>query len=140
MLSEISAATVAEIAALAREAREAQDLLLDKSKLSAETAEGQPLDEASDTFSALNASLDNEPLTRLKRRVEAIPAAEFQELQAIALVGRGEFTAKQWDEAMDRAVTMDFASDRDQLTEDPMLHDYLMKGLYELDLNPEWEA
>ena len=50
------------------------------------------------------------------------------------LIGRGDYAAGQWEEAVAAAQAVPDGSDIDYVAEKAPLRDYLMKGLYELKL------
>lgn len=136
MLNAISVETVREIAHVAEEARQAQDLLLNKTNNlghQKDDADGE-VSRQLDYLDTLDASLDNEPLRRLRGRVEALEPAARRELWAVMLIGRGEFAGNEWDAAVTQAESQSGPGDIARLIDRTRLHDYLMKGLYELRL------
>jgi len=92
------------------------------------------MEQALETFDSLDASLDNRPLVELKQRIAALSDDARHELMALMWVGAGEFAAAQWDDALTRALSESSAGDGDFLAENSQLHDFLMKGLFELGL------
>ncbi|WP_162913180.1 DUF3775 domain-containing protein [Rhodospirillaceae bacterium SYSU D60014] len=130
MLKEISVDQINEIADLSNEARDAQGRLLDKTQIVDQFDDAQLVQEEIGTFETLDASLNNEPLTRLKQTVDALAPAARRELIAVMLIGRGDFAAGEWDKALSQAENTSNDSDTARLTEKVLLHDYLKKGLY----------
>ena len=56
------------------------------------------------------------------------------ELRAVMWIGRGDFSAGEWNKALTQADGSSSQTVIDTLAEKAGLHDYLMKGLYNLDL------
>lgn len=135
MLKELTPDKIDEIAALANETRAAQDDLLERARLgSAGTgAEGEPgdrIDEELDTPASLAAAGDIGPLPALRRGIDALTPAQRCELLAVMYIGRGEFAADGWHDALERAAQVPEASLTQYVTDETQLHDYLKK--YEL--------
>jgi hypothetical protein len=134
MLDAISSAEIHDIAELAKAARAAQDRLLNKMRVVDKFEDGKELTgQASETLDALDATLDNEKLRNLRQRIEDLSEDARLELAAVMLVGRGDFAAQQWDEAVTEARQRPDASDPDSLSLKPDLAEYLGKGLFQLD-------
>lgn len=133
MLKEISADQINDIADLSSEAREAQNRLLDKTRIVDQFDDAKRVQEEIGTFETLDASLNNEPLTRLKEAVDGLTPAARCELIAVMLIGRGEFAAAEWDKALSQAEASS-GNETARLADKVPLHDYLKKGLYELKL------
>lgn len=134
MLKAISSAEIREIVELAKAARAAQDRLLDKMRIVDRFEDGKELTaQAAETLEVLDATLDNEPLRELRRRIEGLPEDARLELAAVMLVGRGDFTAQQWEAALVEARSRGDTNDPDSLALDPNLADYLGKGLFQLE-------
>lgn len=136
MLNAISADTVREIARLADAARQAQDRLFDKmNNLGHRKGDGiGAMPPETDYLDTLDASLDNPALTRLRERVAELTPAARDELRAVMLIGRGEFARNEWDAAIAQAQSLPNGGAVERITDRVRLHDYLMKGLYELRL------
>ena len=73
-------------------------------------------------------------LDALQRMLSGLSTEERTELRAVMLVGRGDYAGKEWDDALAEAGRPPDASDYRDIVEKIDLHDYLMKGLYELKL------
>lgn len=73
-------------------------------------------------------------LDQLRRMLDGLSPEQRVELRAVMLVGRGDFAGNQWDRALDEAGRPPDASHYEDIAERIDLHDYLMKGLYELNL------
>jgi hypothetical protein len=135
-LQSIKAEEVRAIAELSKTAREAQDVLLNKMKIVDKFDDERELSGAvAGTLDTLDASLNNPPLRALKERIAALSPDGRQELMALLWIGRGDYTAAQWEAALDEAQRRANAGDVDDIAERVPLHDYLVKGLYLLDLS-----
>ena len=130
MLKEIMVDQINDIADLSNEARNAQSRLLDKTQIMDQFDDAERVQEEIGTFETLDASLNNESLTRLKQKVDALTPAARRELLAVMLIGRGDFAAGEWDKALSHTENTSNDSDTARLTEKVLLHDYLKKGLY----------
>lgn len=76
----------------------------------------------------------------LKEFIEGLNDDEQFELIAIAWIGRGTFTADDWDEAVDTARDEHARNAVRYLLGMPLLADYLEEGLSELGLSCEDET
>jgi glycosyltransferase involved in cell wall biosynthesis len=61
-------------------------------------------------------------------------AAARHELIAVMWIGRDDYVADEWDEAVTRARAASDSGDVDYISEKGPLHDYLTKGLFQLKL------
>ena len=135
MLEHISVETVNEIAALARDASDAQDRLINKMKIMDRNDDGDlTMEQIGDNLATLDATADSEALLRLRERVRELSNEERLELMAAMYVGRGDFAAREWDEAMAQARADSDTGDVERIVEKASLHDDLKKALYELGL------
>jgi hypothetical protein len=82
----------------------------------------------------LGASTMAEPLQRLQARLEGMSAEARREVQAIAMIGAGEFAAREWDAALTAAESRQTEAEPRAMAEDPDLAPHLAKGLYLLKL------
>ena len=73
-------------------------------------------------------------IEELKHLLAGLTPEERIELRAVMLVGRGDYAANQWDEALMNAGSAPDANSSADIAEKIDLHDFLMKGLYALDL------
>ncbi|MBL8631520.1 MAG: DUF3775 domain-containing protein [Rhodospirillaceae bacterium] len=73
----------------------------------------------------------------LKEFLDSLNEDEQVELIALAWVGRGTFTADDWDEAVDTARDEHGRHPTKYLLNLPLLADYLEEGLNEFDLSCE---
>jgi hypothetical protein len=134
MLDAISSTEIHDIAELAKAARAAQDRLLNKMRIVDKFEDGKELTgQTAETLDALDATLDNEKLRDLRQRIESLSEDARLELAAVMMMGRGDFAARQWDEAVAEARQRPDASDPDSLARKPDLAEYLGKGLFQLD-------
>ena len=138
MLEFLSAEQVDLISQLAKAAR------LQRDKLLGNIAEGD-LAEAKSARGEHNptASLGLDPLSSEAPQIAALRDAvgtlsrEGQaELYALVRIGRGDFAARQWADAIDEAMRLDDDTLTASLLEDSDLHDHLVKGLYVSNLAP----
>jgi len=86
--------------------------------------------QTSATLDALDATLDNQPLLDLRARLTGLDEDALLELGAVALIGRGDYSAQQWDAALDEARARPDANDPDSLALKPNLAEYLSKGMF----------
>jgi hypothetical protein len=73
----------------------------------------------------------------LKDFIKTLNEDEQIELVALAWIGRGTFTADDWDEAVDTARDEHTKRTAEYLLSLPLLADYLEEGLNEFDLSCE---
>lgn len=76
----------------------------------------------------------SEAFDELRGFLDELTPDERIELRAVMLVGRGDFAGNQWDAALSDAGRAPDASHFEDIAEKIELHDFLMKGLYALDL------
>jgi hypothetical protein len=133
MLQAISSAEIREIAELAKAARAAHYRLLDKMRIVDRFDDGKELDaESAGTLDALDATIGNEELEQLRARLRSLSEEARVELGAVMLLGRGDFAAGQWEDALEEARQRPDASDPESLSLKPDLADYLGKGLFQI--------
>ncbi len=87
-----------------------------------------------DDLAPLAASTMAEPLQRLQAVLEGMSAEARREVQAIAMIGAGEFAAREWDAALTAAESRQTEAEPRAMAEDPDLAPHLAKGLYLLKL------
>jgi hypothetical protein len=73
----------------------------------------------------------------LKEFIRSLNEDERIELVALAWIGRGTFTAEDWEEAVDTARDEHNKRTAEYLLSMPLLADYLEEGLNEFDLSCE---
>ena len=73
-------------------------------------------------------------LDELRSLLDGLTPEERIELRAVMLVGRGDYAGNQWDEALLNAGAAPDATAYDDIAEKIELHDFLMKGLFALDM------
>ena len=76
-----------------------------------------------------------EPLKRLEAAIAELSPQGRRELHAIFLIGRGEFAAREWGEALDAAESRANEAEPRMLAERSGLGPQLSKGLYQLKLS-----
>jgi len=87
-----------------------------------------------DSLEVVEAADDSGKYQRLRSMIADLTDDARIELRAIMWVGRGDFAAGNWDQALAQADGSANQAVIDTLAEKADLHDYLMKGLYKLDL------
>lgn len=133
MLQNLTTSQANRIADLAKLARRARD----KSTSSfSERQLGEPKAVRGEHNPAAAIGLEPLPSTHparasLRDAIAALRPEARWELQALVGVGRGEFGAKSWDEAVTAASTSDNAA-VEALVDNPDLHDLVVRGLYDL--------
>lgn len=138
MLQAITVETIDRIIDLARTALDAQGELLNKLNTVEIEEPAAPYGDRTpsplDSMELLEAAGDEGPLADLKQAVADLSRAEREELRAVMLVGRGDYAAGDWDEAMAQAQASEDVGAVEDITEKIRLPSYLSKGLYELKL------
>ncbi len=87
-----------------------------------------------DDLAPLGASTMAAPLLRLQSSLEAMSVEARREVQAIALIGAGEFAAREWDAALLAVESRQTEDQPRAMAEDADLGPHLAKGLYLLKL------
>ncbi|NKC51346.1 DUF3775 domain-containing protein [Ochrobactrum cytisi] len=85
----------------------------------------------------LDASLANPTRKELFAAIRSLNIDERQELLALMWVGRGDFSAEEWDEAFATAADRDNGREAKYLIGTPLLGDYLEEGLVALGFDVE---
>jgi uncharacterized protein DUF3775 len=85
----------------------------------------------------LQDTADNPTLQELRDAIDDLNVDERDELLALVWIGRGDFTAAEWNDAVGRARAMDNRRDADYLIGTPLLADYVEEGLAAFDLSLE---
>lgn len=143
-LTYISAAEVRAIINLSDLAAEAADRLADRMVKADVTREAQAgqlvhrsprLDAELADLEPLRGSTMAEPLERLEAAIARLRPEARRELHAIFLIGRGEFGAREWDEALTAAEARATEGEARMLAERSSLGPQLSKGLYQLKLS-----
>ena len=137
MLKQISVDTVKQAADLADKAvAERQSFLagmrnIDLGEQRNERGSRNPTD-----LDSLNILPDgiNGAFGQLKQMLEGLSPDQRCELRAVMMIGRGDFAGKEWERALDEACRAPDWSHYQDIAERVDLHDYLMKGLYEMNL------
>ncbi|HEV2303345.1 MAG TPA: DUF3775 domain-containing protein [Stellaceae bacterium] len=80
---------------------------------------------------------DNPTASELRDAIDGLNVDEREELLALAWLGRGDYDAKGWHEALRQARDIANASETDYLLGTPLLADYLEEGLAALGLSLE---
>lgn len=133
MLETLTADEVRRIAGLAQTARRARDQSLSPLP---ERELGEPEPARGEHNPAGAAGLEplppEHPARRaLRQALAELPEEALPELRALIWLGKGDYGAKDWAEAV-AAASVAPESALDAIAEEPDLHDLVMKGLYEL--------
>jgi hypothetical protein len=80
---------------------------------------------------------DNPTPQELRAAIDGLNFDEREELLALMWLGRGDFDAKSWPEALQQARQTASATETDYLLGTPLLADYLAEGVYALGLSLE---
>lgn len=136
MLKNISVSEVRHIAGLANAVRSSRDDLIDKIRDEAvadfKPARGEHNPTAVLGLDPLEA---HHPATRaLREAIEALPAVARWELRAMIWVAQGDYAANDFESAVADASAMPDDITIGAIMEQPDLHEYLMKALYEMKL------
>ena len=125
MLDRLGAEYVRSIIALSRQADAAGNRLSNR-VYRADLGDGvEPGDEI-----ARNERQD----AALEQAIARITPEARRELRAVVMIGRGDFAAAQWEQAVAQAQALSDASEIRALAEEGALAAYLSKGLYQLGL------
>jgi hypothetical protein len=96
---------------------------------------GNPLDH--DASAILEAYADDPTFDELKQVIDDLNVDEQCQLVALAWVGRGDYSAEEWDDALKAAREAHTAHTATYLIGIPLLPDFLEEGLAAFDLNCE---
>lgn len=138
MLHELEALETCRIADLAADAKKIRDRLLQKVPRNA-FAEPKPArgehDPAHDF--PLDDVLARKPeFVALRQAITELPREIRQAVWAVMEIGRGSFSADEWDQAMAQVSPLGDIEVVAALADEPDLHDCLRKGLYALGMVP----
>jgi hypothetical protein len=138
MLNQLSVDQIRQIADLSNECRSIRDQILNKTYQTdtdeEPRAKGERNPSAFDSLEVVEAADDSGTYERLREMIASLPDDARSELRAVMWVGRGDFAAGDWDQALTQAQGMANETAIDTLTEKADLHGYLMKGLFKLGL------
>ena len=82
---------------------------------------------------------DNPTVEELRGAIEGLNSDEQEELLALIWIGRGDFTADEWRDAVRQAREARTGTEADYLIGTPLLADYLEEGVAALGLSLEDE-
>lgn len=100
--------------------------------------EGDDSNASDDNFvSVFGSDKDDSVRKEIKQFIDAMDEDEQCELVALCWVGRGDFSAEEWDEAVEEARSRRQGSTADYLIGTPLVSDYLEEGLSKFDLSCE---
>ncbi len=117
----------------------ARELMADVHELSDEPGQHSGDDLAKDELPEEDSAVDvgSTEYEDLKEFIDGLNDDEKFELIALAWIGRGTFTADDWDEAVETAQDEHSRNPTKYLLSMPLLADYLEEGLNEFDLSCE---
>lgn len=78
----------------------------------------------------------SQQLKSLQAAIDALTPTARTELYALMRVGQGHLAASERDRGFSDAAQLDEQTITATLMDDPDLHDHLMKGLYEIGIEP----
>jgi hypothetical protein len=84
---------------------------------------------------ALEDTPDNPAGIELEAALDDLNTDQLRELLALVWVGRGDFTAEEWPQAVAQAAALDEDRTPEYLMETPLLADLIEEGLDELGYN-----
>lgn len=100
--------------------------------------EGDDSNASDDNFvSVFGSDKDDSVRKEIKQFIDAMDEDEQCELVALCWVGRGDFSAEEWTEAVEEARSRRQGSTADYLIGTPLVSDYLEEGLSKFDLSCE---
>jgi hypothetical protein len=85
----------------------------------------------------LQDTAENPTLQELRDAIEGLNVDERDELLALVWIGRGDFTADQWNDAVREARGIENRRDADYLIGTPLLADYIEEALSAFGLSLE---
>jgi hypothetical protein len=135
MLDQLSVEEVKRVADLAARALAVRDRLVNKLydvDLGDQSRERDRNPTDLDSLRILD-SVGNADYAALKDHIASLSTEQRDELKAVMLIGRGDYAAERWDDAIAAARAVP-DGDIEYVAEKAPLHSYLMKGLYELKL------
>jgi ferritin-like metal-binding protein YciE len=141
MLKHVSADQVRTFIQFAETVLDARDEFLDRSRgghLDPESGRSErPESEATplDDFATLGSTVYAHRFDAMRRAIGRLEPEARHELRAIIAIGRGDFSAKQWEGALADAEARDSGGD-DAVIETASLAAYLARGLHQMDLPP----
>jgi hypothetical protein len=136
MLETITVEDAKYVAELAMVARQARDRILDKIR---DEDLGEPKPARGEHNPARALGLDPLPQDHparlaLRDAITTLPWAARSELGALLSIGQGNYAARDWEKALAAASAVEDEVMIGILLDEVDLHEYLMKGLYELGL------
>jgi hypothetical protein len=138
MLNHLTVDQIRQIADMSNECRAIRDNILNKTYQTDLEDVSRPQGERNptsfDSLEVVEAMDDSGKYQRLRGMIADLTEDARIELRAVMWIGRGDFSAGEWDKALTQADGNSNLTVIDTLAEKADLHDYLMKGLYKLDL------
>lgn len=133
-MENISEDDVRRIARLAEAAGKARDVVLDRIR-DAALRDAKPARGEHDPAAAYGLNFlpaDHPDRMALREAIAGLSAEARQELRAVVWIGQGEYSVKEWPDAVADAAAGSEDIPADSFLDHPNLHECLAKGLYEL--------
>ena len=138
MLNHLTVDQIKQIADMSNECRAVRDTILNKTYQTDVDEVARPRGERNpssfDSLEVVEAADDSGKYQRLRGMIADLSDDARIELRTVMWIGRGDFSASEWDKALTQADGSSNQTVIDTLAEKADLHDYLMKGLYNLNL------
>jgi hypothetical protein len=138
MLNHLTVDQIRQIADMSNECRALRDTILNKTYQTDVDGVSLPRGERNassfDSLEVVEAMDGTGKYQQLRGMIADLSEDARIELRAVMWIGRGDFSAGEWNEALTQADGSSSQTVIDTLAEKAGLHDYLMKGLYNLDL------
>ncbi|HWW47737.1 MAG TPA: DUF3775 domain-containing protein [Xanthobacteraceae bacterium] len=133
MLEDLTVDQARFVAILAKAARAERDAVLghgsDRDLYETPAARGERNPTSALGYDPL--PLENRQLAALRDALSALTPAARSELYVLTRIGHGYLVADEWHRGMQETLSLSDAAILGALTDDPDLHDHLLKGLYE---------
>ena len=138
MLNHLTVDQIRQIADMSNECRALRDTILNKTYQTDVDEVSLPRGERNassfDSLEVVEAVDGTGKYQQLRGMIADLTDDARIELRTVMWIGRGDFSAGEWDKALTQADGSSNQTVIDTLAEKAGLHDYLMKGLYSLDL------
>jgi hypothetical protein len=135
MLKELNVSQARFVALLAKSARAERDAMLghgpDRTLNEARASRGERNPTAALGYDPLPA--ENPQLKALRDALGSLTETARSELYVLMRIGQGQVATKHWYRGLQEAQLLGDATVCGTLTEDPDLHEHVLKGLYEAD-------
>jgi Protein of unknown function (DUF3775) len=138
MLNHLTIDQIKQIADMSNECRALRDTILNKTYQTdvdeVPLPRGERNPSSFDSLEVVEAVDDSGKYQQLRSMIANLTDDARIELRTVMWIGRGDFSAGEWNKALTQADGSSNQTVIDTLAEKADLHDYLMKGLYNLNL------